>query len=45
MREATGHHVTAAEADAWLAKLESGQDLECGTAMVLAVRHQREAGY
>jgi predicted transcriptional regulator len=26
--QATGLHVTAAQADAWLAKLESGQDVE-----------------
>jgi predicted transcriptional regulator len=26
--QANGQHVTAAEADAWLAKLEAGQDLE-----------------
>jgi predicted transcriptional regulator len=26
--EATGQHVTAAEADAWLARLESGEDVE-----------------
>ena len=26
--QATGLHVTSAEADAWLAKLEAGQDVE-----------------
>ena len=26
--QTSGHHVTAAEADAWLSKLESGKDLE-----------------
>jgi predicted transcriptional regulator len=26
--QATGHHVTAEEADAWLARLEAGEDAE-----------------
>jgi predicted transcriptional regulator len=26
--QATGQHVTASEADAWLAKLEDGEDVE-----------------
>ena len=30
--QATGRHVTAAEADAWLARLEAGEDAEPPTA-------------
>lgn len=50
--QTTGLHVPQDEADAWLGKLEAGHDVEppvCRvgeqTALIVAVRHQKELNY
>lgn len=49
---ATGLYVPQDEADAWLAKLEAGHDVappvcrvDEQTALIVAVRHQKEMNY
>jgi hypothetical protein len=39
----TGLHVTGEAADAWLAKLEAGEEAEVAT--ILATLHPKEAGF